>query len=153
MPRHRLFPVALLAAVAGASLTAGTAMRADEPARRAYPFARDTVRMYTEAQAASGQAVFTKVCAECHETKDVTGGDFRTKWNGRPVFALFEQIRTTMPDGNPGTLTREEYVATVAYVLKLNGLPAGEAPLGTDSVSLSALTLELAAAGHATLAR
>lgn len=148
MSRHRIFPLVLLASVIGASVAAGTTMRAQEPSGRIPLAALDTVKSYSEEQATAGQAVFTKVCAECHETKDVNGGDFRTKWNGRTVFSLFEQIRTTMPDGNPGTLSREEYAATVAYVLKLNGLQPGGAPLGTDSAALATFTLDLPAGGH-----
>lgn len=154
MVRHRLFPLALLAGVAVASFTAGSVSRAQAPrmtvAYNATPhagltaaFLRDTAKVYTDSQATAGQAVFAKVCAECHETKDVTGADFRTKWKGQSVFALFEQIRTTMPDGNPGTLSRDEYISTVAYILKLNGLPAGDKALATDSVALSVITLEL----------
>jgi S-disulfanyl-L-cysteine oxidoreductase SoxD len=143
MPRHRLFPILLLASVAGATTAAASATRADDLAARRPLAPRDTAPVYTEEQATSGQAVYKRVCAECHETKDVTGADFKTKWGGRPVFALFEQIRTTMPDGNPGTLSREEYIATVAYILQLNGLPAGPTPLATDSVALSAITLTL----------
>ncbi len=146
MSRHRIFPLALVASLVGVSAAAGSGMRAQETGRyelRSAP--RDTVGVYTEEQAAAGLAVFTKTCSECHETKDVTGPDFRTKWKGRPVFALFEQIRTTMPDGNPGTLAREEYLNTVAYILKLNGLPAGTTPLASDSTALSAIMLDLPA--------
>lgn len=152
MPRTRLLPIALLALVAVASFTAGTVTRAQAPAPGATPLSRtawsDTARIYSEEQAVAGQAAWTKVCAECHETVDVTGADFKTKWRGQSVFALFEQIRTTMPDGNPGTLSREEYAATVAYILKLNGLPAGEKAMPTDSASLAAFTLDLPAASR-----
>ena len=150
MVRHRFFPIVLLAGVAVASFTAGTVTRAQATrmsvAHHSTPpsiLRLDTAKVYTDSQATAGQAVFVKVCAECHETKDVTGADFRTKWKGQSVFALFEQIRTTMPDGNPGTLSRDEYISTVAYILKLNGLPAGDKALATDSVALSGITLEL----------
>lgn len=153
MSRPRLLPIALLAVVAVASFAAGSVTRAQTPAVSAghsRPTAgragwSDTARIYSEEQATAGQATWTKVCAECHESVDVTGPDFKTKWRGQSVFALFEQIRTTMPDGNPGTLSREEYAATVAYILKLNGLPAGEKAMPTDSASLAAFTLDLPA--------
>lgn len=146
MSRHRIFPLVLAAALVGIGASAGSGVRAQEPGRFDLRAAlRDTTGVYTEQQAADGQAVFTKTCSECHETKDVTGADFRTKWKGRPVFALFEQIRTTMPDGNPGTLTREQYLNAVAYILKLNGMPAGTTPLASDSVALSAIMLDLPA--------
>lgn len=143
MMRTFLFPAVFIAAVAASSVQAGqpASARGTGPVERLAP--RDSIGFYTEEQATAGQAVFAKVCSECHETKDVNGADFRTKWSGQTVFALYEQIRTTMPDGNPGSLPKEEYASAVAYILKLNKLPAGPTMLGTDSLSLAALTLAL----------
>jgi mono/diheme cytochrome c family protein len=119
-------------------------MTAQPPLAGLRPMVVDTPRVYTDSQAGAGQAVWAKTCAECHGSSDLTGADFRTKWSGQPLFTLYEQIRTTMPDGNPGTLSREEYAATLADILlKLNGLPAGDAKLEADSVALSAITLTL----------
>jgi len=141
-------PSLLLVAVIAATVAASARVPAQEPRASAQVLwvGQDTLRFYTDSQATVGQTVFTKTCSECHESKDVTGADFRTKWGGQPLFTLYEQIRTTMPDGNPGTLSREEYAAALAYILKLNGLGAGATPLGTDSLSLSALKLVLPAA-------
>ena len=99
--------------------------------------------LYTEEQATSGAVVFAKVCAECHEKADITKPDFRSKWNGRTLFELFELVRTTMPDSNPGGLTREEYAGTMAYILKANGLPAGTTPVMPDSAAMSNAKLSL----------
>lgn len=145
MLRTSQIPGAFLLVVVATSVFTASRMTAQQPvaALRAVAFQRDTVTVYTDSQATAGQEVWTKTCAECHETKDVTGADFRTKWVGQPLFTLYEQIRTTMPDGNPGSLAKEEYAAALAYILKLNGLPAGPTALGTDSVSLSGVKLEL----------
>ena len=151
--RHFL-PSAFLATVIAASVFGGSRMSAQRPlhARSATTTLRsagrlvvDTAKLYTEAQATDGATVWTNTCAGCHEAKDVTSADFRTKWVGRSLFALYEQIRTTMPDDAPGTLTAEQYLHSVAYILKLNGLPAGETKLVADSASLSALTFALPA--------
>lgn len=99
--------------------------------------------LYTEEQATAGQAVFTKVCVECHEKKDIAGTDFRAKWTGRPLFDLYELIRTTMPDSNPGGMSRDEYAAATAYILKENGLPAGTKAIMPDSAAMQAVKLEL----------
>lgn len=99
--------------------------------------------LYTEEQAAAGQAVFTKVCVECHEKKDIAGTDFRAKWTGRPLFDLFELIRTTMPDSNPGGMSRDEYAAALAYILKENGLPAGTKAIMPDSAAMQSVKLDL----------
>lgn len=145
MPRSFQIPRVFLLAVIAASVAAAARMTAQQPlaAGHAVRNGQDTVPVYTDSQATAGEAVWSKACVECHETKDVTGGDFRTKWEGQPVFSLFEQIRTTMPDGDPGSLPREEYEAALAYILKLNGLASGAAPLTSDSVALAGVKLVL----------
>ena len=142
-------PSAFLATVVVASVFGGSRMSAQRP-RASTPltaamFVADSARLYTEAQAEEGAKVWTATCAGCHETKDVTSADFRTKWVGRPLFELYEQIRTTMPDDGPGTLTPEQYLHSVVHILKLNGLPAGETALVSDSATMSALKFELPA--------
>lgn len=131
-----------LVAVVASSAVVASRMTA-QPSSGTSVMRQDTTAVYSDSQATAGQAVWAKSCAECHETKDVTGPDFRTKWGGQPLFTVFEQIRTTMPDGNPGSLPKEDYAAALAYILKLNGLPAGGTPLATDSVALSAIKLNL----------
>lgn len=145
MRRSLQFPRVFLLAVTAASVAAAARMTAQAPlaAGHAVRNGQDTVPVYSDSQATAGQAVWGKACAECHETKDVTGADFRTKWAGQPVFSLFEQIRTTMPDGDPGSLPRESYEAALAYILKLNGLTAGTAPFAADSVALAGVKLIL----------
>jgi cytochrome c553 len=145
MPRTFQIPGSLLLAVVATSVVAAVRMTAQQPLPQGHAVRNgvDTIPVYSDSQATAGQAVWTKTCSECHESKDVTGADFRTKWAGQPVFTLFEQIRTTMPDGNPGSLPREDYAAAMAYILKLNGLPAGATPLAADSVALAGIKLIL----------
>ena len=151
MTTRTFFPGAFFATVIAASVFGGAQMSAQRPALRPAPavplsvaaFRADTAKLYTELQATDGAAVWTKTCSSCHESKDVTSADFRTKWGGRALFELYEQIRTTMPDDAPGTLTAEEYTNSVAYILKLNGLPAGETKLVADSATMSGLKIEL----------
>lgn len=145
MPRSFQIPRVLLLAVVAASVSAAVRMTAQQPLPQGHAvrFGVDTIPVYSDSQATAGQAVWTKTCAECHESKDVTGADFRTKWAGQPVFALFEQIRTTMPDGNPGSLPKEDYAAALAYIFKLNGLAPGATPLATDSAALAGVKLIL----------
>lgn len=103
---------------------------------------RDSTPLYTEEQATVGAALFGRVCVECHETKNVTSTDFRAKWTGRPILDLYELIRTTMPDSNPGGLSRDEYAGALAYILKLNGLPAGSTPVMPDSSAMKGARLD-----------
>lgn len=143
---------ALLAVVAlfSAAWPSGIAPRIFVPAAGERPHVsvvtrRDSTPLYTEQQATDGAVLFGKVCVECHEKKDVTKADFRAKWTGRPIFDLYELVRTTMPDSNPGGLSRDEYANALAYILKLNGLPAGSTAVMPDSATMQRTMLELPA--------
>jgi mono/diheme cytochrome c family protein len=142
-----LAAAALLLGVVAASTTASAreARNRRVPARWTPAGLRpqDTIAVYTEAQAARGKEVFTAVCAECHEVEDLTNDDFRQNWDGTTLYELFDNIRTTMPDENPGTLPPQQYVDVTAYLLQLNKLPAGEVEFTGDSASASAVRLPL----------
>lgn len=97
--------------------------------------------LYTPEQATRGEKVYVNVCVECHEKLEYTGPEFRAKWNTRPVFELFDLLRTTMPDENPGTLTAQEYADVVGYMMKLNGVLPGKAPLPADADALKKLKI------------
>jgi mono/diheme cytochrome c family protein len=105
--------------------------------------------LFTEAQASRGEAVYQRSCLECHEKLEYTGADFRTKWNGKPVFDLFDLVRSTMPDEKPGTLSNQEYIDVVGYMMKLNGVPAGSTALPTDPALLKTIKIEIPRTGGA----
>ena len=60
---------------------------------------------------------------------------------GRPVGELFETISTLMPEADPGSLSPAEYAAIVAYLLQVNGYPAGDANLPTNVRALGQLEI------------
>jgi mono/diheme cytochrome c family protein len=97
---------------------------------------------YTSGQAKRGQSIYGKQCTKCHAATAYTGVAFRRVWAGRPAFELWEQIRTTMPQDGPGRLKPEEYADIVAYLLKLNGYPAGETELPATADSLQQVMVE-----------
>jgi S-disulfanyl-L-cysteine oxidoreductase SoxD len=97
---------------------------------------------YTEAQARRGEGVFRKVCGECHETTEYVGPAFQKVWTGQTAFDLFELIRTTMPNDNPGRLKRQEYVDIVAYFFSLNAYPAGKSALPNTDDGLRQVKIE-----------
>jgi hypothetical protein len=49
-----------------------------------------------------------------------------------------------MPQNEPGSLTPEEYILVVAYLLRMNGLPAGETELPADPAALQDVRIEIA---------
>jgi mono/diheme cytochrome c family protein len=97
---------------------------------------------YTEAQAARGESTYRANCTSCHTTSAYVGDAFVRAWDGRTAFDLFELIRTTMPNDNPGRLSRQEYADIVAYLFKLNRLPPGDRPLPTDDEGLKQVRIE-----------
>jgi mono/diheme cytochrome c family protein len=99
---------------------------------------------FTDEQAARGGEVFSGVCLECHARKDVSDAEFKGKWRGQPVFALLDRISSTMPESNPGSLSRKQYLDVVSYIAKLNGLAAGTVELPDDEAALKKQTLAFA---------
>ena len=98
--------------------------------------------VYTDAQADRGEGVFKKSCIECHVASDYQDDAFRSKFVGGSVFDMFEQIRTSMPQSDPGSLPKQEYADLRAYFFKLNGLPSGKSEVGTDPAALKAIKVE-----------
>jgi mono/diheme cytochrome c family protein len=98
--------------------------------------------VFTAAQAQAGREVFVGSCTGCHTSASHTGPAFLAKWAGRPLAELFGFVSTRMPKANPGSLSEDEYVTVVAYVLKLNGMPAGAKELSADPESLNAIRFD-----------
>lgn len=99
--------------------------------------------VYSESQAVRGKDVYHDQCSACHLPKDHANADFQQAWGGRPVKALFDLIRSTMPDDAPGQLTEQQYLDATAYILKLNGMPAGEVALTADTTALKNMTIDI----------
>jgi len=105
--------------------------------------------VFTAAQAQAGREVFVGSCTGCHTSASHTGPAFLTKWAGRPLAELFGFVSTRMPKANPGSLSEDEYVMVVAYVLKINGLPAGTKELSADPDALNAIRFDAPAGAEA----
>jgi mono/diheme cytochrome c family protein len=103
--------------------------------------------VYTEAQAARGNAGFAAHCASCHgadlggtgEAPSLSGAKFLSDFDGLSLGELFDRIRTTMPQDNPGSLTRDDVADILAYLLKANALPSGAKELDRRSEYLKAI--------------
>ncbi len=106
--------------------------------------------VFTDAQADQGAAVYKTHCVSCHG-ESLAGGEqvpalrgvtFGATWESVPLADLFERMRKTMPPGKSGTVTRPEYASILAYLLKMNGMPAGNDLLPGDSATLAAITFQ-----------
>jgi len=104
--------------------------------------------VYSDAQAARGEAVYTKTCASCHgpdlegtgQAPALSDADFAKEWNGQPLSDLFERIHQTMPGDAPGTLQTEDVADVLAFVLKKGRHTAGSADLPADPAALKSVT-------------
>jgi hypothetical protein len=64
------------------------------------------------------------------------------RWSGRTVGDLFDVIRLTMPDDDPGSLPREQYADLLAYILAVNTLPTGTIEVGTETGPLKLIRID-----------
>ncbi len=88
---------------------------------------------YSDSQAASGQTLYAQNCAACH-LPDLTGSfeapalndsNFRNNWSNRNVAELVDLLRRTMPPQAPASLTEQQYVELIAYLLSENDIASG----------------------------
>ncbi|HKS06146.1 MAG TPA: c-type cytochrome [Gemmatimonadaceae bacterium] len=127
--------------VAACVLIAAPLAAQQKPAQSAPANSAQSSSLYTAEQATRGEKVYANVCVECHEKLEYTGPEFRAKWNNRPAFELFDLLRSTMPDENPGTLPTQDYADVLAYMMKLNGVPAGKTPMPIEAEALKKLKI------------
>ena len=100
-----------------------------------------TQGVYTPAQAIKGKSVFNGACLGCHTTASHMGPAFELRWFGRPLSEFYGYLSNLMPKSAPGTLTEDEYVWVTAYILKLNGMPAGKVELNAEPNWLKAVRI------------
>ena len=106
--------------------------------------------VYTEEQAKRGETIYRKECAACHgavltggeSAPPLTGGPFLANWNGLTMGDLFDRIRKTMPQTNPGHLTRQQDADILAFMLSVNKFPAGKTELYRQSEMLKEIRFE-----------
>ena len=105
--------------------------------------------VYSAAQADEGAQVYAARCAMCHGarlegTVETPGlvGKFVANWAGRPLGELFDYLGRAMPQGSPGTLAPQDNARLVAFILRANGAPAGNAPLPADAAALRRIVFD-----------
>jgi len=114
--------------------------------------------VYSDAQADRGQAQYERSCTGCHHS-DLQGDSgeeipaladeaFIARWTGQTVGNLFEKIGKSMPASNPGSLTPQQYVNIVAYLLQANKFPSGREELGASAAELYRIDFAKASDGE-----
>ena len=106
--------------------------------------------VYNETQAKRGEAIFVDACSNCHGrtlegadmTPPLTGGAFMANWDGLSVGDLTDRIRSSMPLDRPGSLSRQDNVDVVAYILRFNQFPAGKDELPREVQTLKQIVFK-----------
>ena len=105
--------------------------------------------VYSDAQAVQGKALFQRSCAGCHgENLEGTmpgtalaSVEFVKKWEGSTIADLLTRVSATMPQDQPGALSRPEYLAVIAFILQSNEAKSGPSPLPTDDAELKTIRI------------
>ena len=98
--------------------------------------------VYSESQAMAGEALYIVHCASCHgrdlagveQIPALAGTTFAQRWRGATLEKLFERTEA-MPPKAPKSLTAQQYVEILAFLLRANDFPAGPVPLAAERVS------------------
>ena len=105
--------------------------------------------VFSEEQAARGQAQYTRSCASCHAA-DLRGSStapslveesFAFQWGDTSVGELFDRIRVLMPSDRPNSLSPQTYRDIVAFILQSNQFPTGAKDLDADVESLKQIAI------------
>jgi mono/diheme cytochrome c family protein len=105
--------------------------------------------VYSDAQGTRGEDLSKTTCVSCHGNElagsdlapALQGDDFKGVWSGRTAAELFDKIQTTMPADKVGTLKPPQSADLVAYILKVNGYPAGAAELASEVPALQEIKI------------
>ena len=111
--------------------------------------------IFTAEQAKRGEQLYQSRCAECHGDKLVSDSDaptltapaFKYSWHQKTIAERLERIRTTMPPGGAGSLSDQEYLDIIAYILEFNGYPVGNQELKPDKGALEKIVIKQAPGG------
>jgi mono/diheme cytochrome c family protein len=106
---------------------------------------------YTQAQAAEGKTVYAQQCAICHGDQlqgkvgpALAGSQFLSVSQFQELTAdyLYQFMAKHMPANAPGSLSQTQYVDLMAYILEVNGYPAGSRQLTADDHELTQIKIE-----------
>lgn len=135
-PRVSLFLITVL-------FLFGMPALASAQAQTPTPAASASNGFFTEAQAREGRETYTAECVLCHAPREFSGNVFQRRWLTPPVSGIFSHILNTMPQDAPGSLSPTQVASIVAYILQLNGQPAGPTPLPTEIERLAQIRVSV----------
>ena len=137
--------IALLAAILAGGFAVQGALAAD--ATPAGKTAGDGI--FSTDQSKRGEAIYNANCAMCHQpdlggkepVPELAGDKFLAHWLNHNVAELFTRVSTTMPQGKPGSLTHDQYIDVIAFIIDANGFKSGTTELKADSEALTTIMI------------
>jgi len=103
--------------------------------------------VFTSAQAARGKAPFERSCARCHNVElagsqrgpALKGNVFWSKFENDNLGTLFTYLRDNMPQDGPAIVDEPIKADILAYIMSVNGMPAGSDELKPDVRALETI--------------
>ncbi len=88
---------------------------------------------FTQAQVNAGRAAYGRECADCHGTNmgggpngpGLFGPGFMARWGNQTTADYYKFMSSTMPYGNEGRLSADDYTGIASYIFAANGARAG----------------------------
>ncbi len=100
--------------------------------------------IFTQEQVDRGRKHFLSHCTFCHgeglegaEGPPLRGSSFARNWSGHYLDRLYLRLKEKMPADNPETVSDEEKLDILAFLLYSNGFPLGDKDLPLDLEAMS----------------
>lgn len=105
--------------------------------------------VFTVEQVSRGLTAYSQDCSKCHQPSlggaddapALTGGAFLGNWSGQTLGDLHYRILTSMPPDDPGIYGRQQVSDVIAYLLSVNGYPAGRIELPVEAEALQGVRI------------
>jgi S-disulfanyl-L-cysteine oxidoreductase SoxD len=105
--------------------------------------------VYTDDEAARGKAQYNTTCSACHmedlsgsgQALPLAGDAFMDIWEGQTMNDFLELVQGTMPQDKPGSLTADQALDVMSYILQQNKFPVGKEELKNDPDTLKGILI------------
>lgn len=138
------------ARAATAAPTERTAAASKPSPRPAADAAKTTLDgVFTSDEAARGKTQYTNTCSACHmedlsgsgQALPLAGDAFMDIWEGQTMNDFFQLVQGTMPQDKPGSLTADQALDVMSYILQQNKFPVGKDELKNDPDALKNIVI------------
>jgi mono/diheme cytochrome c family protein len=126
-----------------------TAKLAPKPAPGPAPAKTTLDGVYTDDEAVRGKAQYNTTCSACHmedlsgsgQALPLAGDSFMDIWEGQTMNDFLQLVQGTMPQDKPGSLTADQALDVISYILQQNKFPAGKEELKNDPDALKSILI------------